>query len=479
MFRKHLDYAKALADSSETLVAPTTRISGVTQQMLTTYLDDPVSSFEDISKLMNILYTSNGIIKRNVNYYSTMLTLNHSIYPTMNEKSGMEVSDEDMEDYVGAANFIEDLDVKRYVPYFISQTLKNGYSLFYKIQDNKGVAYMEFPIQFGRIYSIENGVYRWAVDIDALEKIPDENLPPEMVQARGSADREGEDWFKGKYFKLKEKGVAFTFDQSVLSNGGVAVSEFTSLIAGAIRLENARNKLEIKDSLDGVKLIHSQIPVDKEGMPQMDAKIAAKYDKSMKRSLPKGVVPITNPMKVTNIALNGAGDTKAYESVDRATTSLFYDMGTPSAMFGGSTTSSNIVKISNTKDIAWAYGVILPVFESYYNSEMSKYKSKKGFRWKMRIMRQTVYTFGDDIKNAKEQLTLGGSRMDFLAMNGMSPLEIVGKLMLEQRAISIDMLMIPKQTSHTMPGGGKGGEGVGRPTSDDPTDDTDRLNDAN
>lgn len=478
--RSHLDFAKALSDNSETMRSQVSRTTSVTQQQLSRFLGNPLTNYLDISKLMNALYTGNGIIKQHIKYYSSLLTLNHTIVPIMNERSGWDISKVTLEDYVMAANFVKRLNIKRHAPHFIKQTLMNGYSLFYKMQDKKGIAYLEFPIRFGKIYSLENGVYRWAIDVDSVKDSTPGVLPVEIENAIANGNRKDENWIDGKYFKLKDKGVAFCFDQEVLSNGGIAVSEFSNLIGSAIKLENARNKLEIKDDLDGVKLVHSQIPVDKNGRPQMESKVAAKYDKSMRSSLPKGIVPITNPMKVTNIALNGAGDTKAYESVGRSTASLFFDMGVPSPMFGGETTSSNIVKISNVKDITWVYNVILPLIEDYYNYEMSKYKSPNNFAWNVKIMRQSQFTFSDDQKVAKEQLNLGGSRLDFLAMSGMEPIEVVGTLGLEQQVLDIDSLMKPKQTSHTMSKGGSTESSTpGRPQSDNPTDDTDRLNDAN
>lgn len=477
--RKHLEFAKALADNTETLRNQLSRTASVNQRQLTNYLANPLDSYLDISKLMNALYAGNGIIKQNINYHSTILTLNHSIYPAMNDKSGYDISKFDQTDFVMAANFVKDLKIKRFAPHFIRQTFMNGYSLFYKIQDRKGIAYLEFPIRFGRIYAMEDGVYRWAVDVDALSGVAVESMPAEIAKAMQSSNKNDDNWIEGKYFKLKDKGVAFCFDQNVLSNGGIAVSEFSNLIGSALKLENARNKLEIKDDLDNIKLIHSQIPVDKDGRPQMEVKIAAKYDKSMRTSLPKGVVPITNPMKVTNIALNGAGDTKAYESVSRATASLFYDMGTPSPMFGGATTSSNIVKISNLKDVARIYSTVLPAIEDYYNYEMSKYKSPTSLTWKVKIMRQSQFTYADDLKDQKEQLSLGGSRWDFLAMSGMEPIELAGKLAFEQQIMDIDNLMYPKQTSHTMSSGSSNSTSKGRPITNNPTDDTDRLNDAN
>lgn len=115
------------------------------------------------------------------------------------------------------------------------------------------------------------------------------------------------------------------------------------------------------------------------------------------------------------------------------------------------------------------------MLENYYNYELSKYKSMDGLIWKMKFVRQSNFTLKDDLQRFEKQLNLGGSRTEFLAANGMSPVEIVNTLVMEQKMIDIDSIMLPKQTSFTMSGTG---EEIGRPTTDEPTDDTDRINDA-
>ena len=92
--------------------------------------------------------------------------------------------------------------------------------------------------------------------------------------------------------------------------------------------------------------------------------------------------------------------------------------------------------------------------------------------WKMKFVRQSNFTIKDDVAIAEKQLTLGGSRLEFLASTGLSPVEVYGRLLMEQKMLNIDTFMIPKQTSFTM------GSETGRPTTDNPTDDTDRINDA-
>ncbi|QPW59095.1 hypothetical protein IRP63_14830 (plasmid) [Clostridium botulinum] len=65
-------------------------------------------------------------------------------------------------------------------------------------------------------------------------------------------------------------------------------------------------------------------------------------------------------------------------------------------------------------------------------------------------MLNTSYFNADDkFKIAKDSLAYGGSRMEFFALKGFSPLETVNILKAEQ-TIGLDDLLIPAKTSHTL-----------------------------
>ena len=445
-------------------------------------LESPESNYVQISGLMNALKRKNGTVGSTLRYLMSHLTYNYTLFSAPNEKSGFTMQAATTEDYLGAAAFIDMYGVKRMSPYFTLQVLTNGMAFFYELKDSKGVSYMEFPIGWGRISSVKNGVYRWEID---MSQIKDELLPympneiqkaAEQMKSKGSMDEKR--WRDGKFFRLSDKAVAFCIDPSAMSNGGIAISEFSSLLVDSLRLERAKNNIEIKDDIDTVRIVHAKIPLDKDSKPAMSAKAAREYDSALKRALPKGVVGVTNPMELSNVPLNGSGSTKSYEIADKAQKQLFMSTGTPASLFGSETTSSNIVKLTVKKDASWLYTTILPMLESYYNSILAGFKTQGGLTYRASFLRQSNFTIEDDIKVLKEAVTMGGSRLDYLASLGSEPLEIYSKLMMEQQILDIDSIMLPKQTSFTM-SSSDSSNGAGRPTTSNPTDDTDRINDSN
>ncbi|WP_461199357.1 hypothetical protein [Enterococcus sp. N249-2] len=469
-------YSKTPTDYKSNLKGTVAALSSVTPESIQNLFQNPESNYTTIASYMDALYKKNGIVGRTLNYLLSHPTYNHSLYYELNEKNVN--SKKDLSEYISAANYLELYNIYFYAPYFVKQTLINGMSFFYENVDKTGVSYFEFPISFGRIHSIENGVYRWMIDITKIKDDILPIMPKEIVNAYETTDRKDpKKWVDNKYYVLSNKGVAFCFDYGVIKNGGIAISEFAPLLTDSILVEKAKENVQIKDDIDAVRIIHAKIPTDKDGKPAIEADQAAKWDSALKRNLPSGIVGITNPFELDNITLNGSGNSKAYSTVSDTQTQLFYSTGTSSALFGSDTTSSNIVKLSVAKDASWLYTKVLPLLQNYYNYAMSNFKSKDKTVWKIKFIRQNNYTLSDDIKLAKDEITIGGSRLDYLAATGKTPLEAFSKLYMEQSMLDIDSIMIPKQTSFTL-SSSEQSEGAGRPKTDNPTDDTDRISDA-
>lgn len=435
---------------------------------------NPNGNYDSVASYMEALTHSNGIVGGTIRYLQSHLTYNHSIYPTLNSKSGYEMNGSS-DEYGVVAEEVDIYNIKFYAPYFVRRTLINGVSFFYEVQDNDGIAYIEFPVGWGRVYEINSGVYRWELDISQLDPAA-EGLPSEIQSALETyvdgVPEEDDKWAEGKWYKLSDKGVAFSLDQSVL-HSGVQVSDLSSIIPETLNLEKSKKNVEIVDTLDTVRLLHSEIPTDSEGRPLMNSKTARVYDRQFQRSLPKGIAGITSPMKITNVPLSGSGNQNSYNMIEKTQDQLFLATGTPASLFGGKTTSSNIVKMTIQKDANWLYSTVLPMLENYYNYKLSNLKTDSGMNWKIKFIRQSYYTIKDDVAILEKQLSMGGSRLDYLAGSGMTPIEVFGKLRMEQQMLDIDSFMLPKQTSFTM-----SGDDVGRPNTDEPTDDTIRISDS-
>lgn len=475
--RSWAKYAKVNTDINASLSSATT--TNQTVANIRNMLQDPIANATSIGSSLQTLYYKDGAVSRIINYFTSLLTYNYSIYPTMDLKTGPTMS-ADMNEYFTVAEYIDRHDIKLNAPRFVRQAFIHGVAFFYEVITQSGVVYMEFPYGMCRIALEEDGVYRWMIDITAVtdDMVESPGFPNEIINAREQGPQEDSSKWVGDYYIIGNKGFAITFDGSAIKNGGIGISPFAMLLSDSIDIEKAKENIDVKDDIDAVRLIHGEIELNDQGEPIMTSDDAMEWQMILAAGLPEGVTPTITPFKINNIPLAGAGNKGAYETVSDAQKQLYKSVGVPSSVFGDSTTSSNIVKLSVQKDAVWMFKTVIPTLTAYYNSVLKKAKTESGHVWKIKILEQDTFNKSDIQKLYKDSNTVGASRLDYLASMDNLPSEAYTKLMFEQQVMGIDNIMTPKPTSHTMSGINPESSGAGRPVEENPTDDTDRINDS-
>ncbi|MFT9003224.1 MAG: hypothetical protein ABF991_00785 [Liquorilactobacillus hordei] len=475
--KSNLQFADALADPRARISSTTSATTSKTN--ILTYLKNPKNNVDAIAATMRNAYNTNGLITRIIDYYLSIPTCNYSLYPVLGNKQ-YDLDATLSNDYVDVGYGFSQFNLKYFVPYFLREMFINGVSYFYLIQDTNGVEYMEFPTEWCEIYGQSNGVFKFMLDMSKFSEDTIAGMPSEISTAYSSYSSgntsDPNSWYNGKFYKLSDNGVAFTIDLGALNNGGKAISPFSGLLLDSVSMDQAKSNVEVQDTIDNIRIIHSKIPLNSDGKPTMDVKTAKIYDTQIRNRLPSGVVAVTSPNNLTNVSMAGGGVTSAYDTLNKSSKQIFYDTGVSEGMFGGSTTSANIVKESERKDANWLYGTVFPMLENYYNMLLQTIKVKSKVSWRFKLIRQSNATLKDDLSFLKDQLTLGGSRLEYLAACGLEPIEIISKLQFEQNVLNIDDLMVVKPTSNTLSGSQQNNTNTkGRPETDEPTDDTDRL----
>lgn len=452
---------------------------GVTEARLKTMLQDPAKNATTIAGLSKGMKQVNGIYKGIIRYMSSMLTFDHVLYPIMEDPLAFAEDPKQMQlAFAQTAIFLNRMNPKFNLPMFTEKVLTNGVVYLYKLEDSKSVAYMELPLSYCRISLLEENVYRYQFDVTKLTEATALAFPKEIQTAyqsyrNGQTDKLAE----GKYYQVSDKGVAFTLDVDAMTQGGIAVPPFANALLDAIKIETAKDNMESTANLDNTKIVHSKIETDDKGRPLMDLPVVMEYHNALKRNLPDGAVAITNPFETKGITLNGTGKDGKFALLEKAVDNLYDDAGVSKLLFAGDGASSQALERSMQVDANYLYSFLLPMYANYYNYELKK-AGKKGTIWMVKFLTITHFNKDEAIKTSKDQLSFGGSRMEYLAYTGMTPLEVANMLIFEQRVLSIDDFMVAKQTSYTQSGDNPNAEDAGRPTSENPTDTTVRINDS-
>jgi hypothetical protein len=471
------------ASASATVSGSNSGVSrGMTESRLKSQLRDPAKNGTNISALSKGMKQINGMYRSIIRYMSSLLTYDHLLYPVLDDPFNFADNPKDMQmAFAQNAKFLDRYNPKFYLPQFTEKIFTNGVAYLYKLEDSKGIAYMEFPLTLCRIGYIEDGVYRFQMDITKLSDSTVLAYPKEIQTAYTSyKNGNTEKLIEDKWYQVSDKGVAFTIDVDALTQGGISVPPLASALLDVIKVENAKDAMESTAQLDNTKIVHSKIQTDDKGRPLMDLPVVLEYHNALKRSLPEGSVAITNPFETTGITLNGTGNNGKFALLEKTIENLYDGAGVSKQLFAGDGTSSQALERSIQVDCQWLYAFLLPIYTNYYNYELKKV-NKKGTQWKVKFLNISYFDQEDTIKTAKDQLSFGGSRMEYLAYTGMTPLEVANMLIFEQKVLNIDDIMTAKATSYTQSGKetkSTSNDDRGRPKSDDPTDTTVRIRDA-
>lgn len=169
------------------------------------------------------------------------------------------------------------------------------------------------------------------------------------------------------------------------------------------------------------------------------------YHKSTKRNLPDGIAITTNPLDLQSITLSRTG-AEAINQRNDALESILDDAGVNSEIFNGSKSTTEAIAKGVKVDEMFINNII-SMFENFLNYEIAQ--NKKSSSWRVKMFNSTHFSRDEYIKRSRENLQYGGSRLEYLAVQGFTPLQGYNVLKGEQ-ILGIDKILIPQQTSHTM-----------------------------
>ena len=160
--RKNAEYASVLADPKSRF-KPSTN-AATEKKNIKSYLQRPADNFATIAATLRQAYLNSGIVSGVIDYYVAHPTYNYSIYPVLGNKQ-YAIAGNMQQDYIDMAYQLNMLNVNYWAPKFFKDTLIDGVTFYVKIEDSTGIAYMKLPPEWCRISNLENGVYRFRVDV--------------------------------------------------------------------------------------------------------------------------------------------------------------------------------------------------------------------------------------------------------------------------------------------------------------------------
>lgn len=417
---------------------------------------NPYANVETLQQASMLLKATNGIYKKVLNYQSTILTNDYIIYPVLIDK--FKTADKMDKAYQEVALLLDKFDLKHTACWIYERLFEQGEVYLYKLEDANGIVMQEIPNTLCKITSLENGVQKFGINLAKLNDKTVLAMPMEiqkLYKKYKAGSIKEKDLIDKSFYEIKKNAVAFNLDR--YSTKGIPF--FATAFDDLMELEDMKDLKSENAVIESIKLIHQKLPIDKDtGVVLMDFNVATAYHNATKKNLPKGTSITTNPLDLQAVTLSD-GSSKINQNVAQSLNNIFDTLGINNELFNGNKSTNEAIAVGIVADGLLTKRAQMLV-QNWINYELSQYK-KNGTTWKVKFIDTSHFDKSDRAKVAREDMAFGGSRLEYWATKGYTPLESKNVLKMEQ-LLGFDSLMIPQQSAHTA----SGDSDNGRPKKD-------------
>ena len=421
----------------------------ISKERMVKYLENPVANYLQLQQASEYFMNNSGVYYRLMKVLPMILTYDYSIYPFMESNKIEDNSEKILESYCKASLFLEKLDVKKVGKMIATDIFENGEGYYYKIEDNTGIVFQKMPNKYCIPFMNENGVWRYLID---LSKMGSEDMTPYPLEIQKAYELFKEDSSNPTFFVKRYYWVKGGFCVSLREKAEHSAPPFAFMFEDLIEL---MEKKELKSQIDKVensKMIHNKI--DNSNMETaIDPATAKKYNEAIKINLKnKGldsVFSITNPFDAQILSLKSKNDSNN-SLVPEAVTQAMTEGGITEMLFNSEKGGAEALKKSIITTASLCINLVCEKLVAYINYELSNLKGNVKMAMKL-YENATIYNREELRVKSRENLAYGGSRMEFMALGGYTPLQSYNQLKMEA-ILDIDSLFVPIQTSHTQSG---------------------------
>ena len=410
-------------------------------------LKNPTQNFEILQQYSRLEMTKEGIYYRFIKTLANMLTFDHVLIPLVDQKNIKKSNIQ--RSFFEASLYTQKMKIKQNAVKFMERCLRDGECYVYKIENDTGIVYQRIENKYCLPYQNIDGVYRYVVDMSKFASVKDISVYPLEFQKAIELyknDSKSPVFIQSRYYPVSDNGFCFiTTDEAIHS-----IPPFAFLFSELISLSDKKDLKDNVDLINNTKMIHNQIDISDKDSP-IDPKVASVYNNAIKqnlikKNLDKGIFTITNPFKAQVLNLNTANDT-TNRIVKDSISQVYSECGISEMFFNSEKGGAEALKKSTINSMSLCVNLFIPFVQDYINYELSKLETPIPMMCK--IYNTTHYNIDDKLKESKDSLAYGGSKMEFLAFKGYTPLEGMN-LLKQEKVLDIDSLFNPIQTSHTM-----------------------------
>lgn len=438
---------------------------------------DKPSSEKMLREVSHFFYAVSPHYRRALSMLATIMLNNYVLKPVGDTNN---VNSQAFEkEYRKLAKICKRYKFKTEIPKMLTHCLIDG--VFFGIEYDDTDNYFIKPVlpEFCIISSIENGVYRFAFDLNYFTQKTlmylsqyGKDFEAAYWAYRGKKDLEGK-WIiepdkTKRWFEPKHQ-LCIKFDEEM----PWIIPPFAGIFRAIIDLDTYEELQKDKAVLENFKLIHMKIPTDSDGVPKQSFEQAKKYFNLTAEQVPDGIGVTMSPFGVDLLNLkDNTADTNNYTK--EATKDLFGNFGIAPILFGiTDTVTSQSLELAIRPVESMMMKVIRQI-QKIYNVKIQKMEMKN--LMEVEFLEQSIYN-KQKVQDAYLKAAMYGvpNKLYYAASLDLEPIDVINQSYLENDVfkIGIDTFNRPLISSNTLSNGEVGDEG-GRPTTDTPSDNTEK-----
>lgn len=393
-------------------------------------LENPQKNERKIRELSEFIYLVSSHYRRLVDYYSNILLYNYTIVPTkipIKKPNKTQYKN----DYYTIVNLAEKYNLKHESPKALKIAVRDGvfYGVYYESEDSFFIK--SVPASICRIASIEDGVYRFSVDMAYFsgKEYLLNTYGQDFVNAYRLYKGDKEKGIKGdkkkKWYEVPN-GVVILADES---SPFCSLPVHTGLLLDILSIDDYKLLHKAKAENDNFKVLSAKMPLDENQVPVMSYEMMQKYYGQMAQNLPNGIGLLISPFDVVDFSFQDS-TTATRNDVTEAVNTFWQGAGiSPALMGGGNISSQGAMMLAVKPDEGIAFSM-LQQFERFFNYKLKKLNLNNGF--KISFMRVSIFN-QDEYTNrlSKAAQYSVPVKMEYASALGMSPSDILGKMYLE------------------------------------------------
>ena len=459
--KKLLEFAKKFNSTvSNNLITSNKRTlfsNKFTQEVVTRYLEDPISYEKELRKLSTVLITLSLQYQQIMNYFSSIAKYVAVIKPVMYMYSTAKGKVDKVrleKEYLKAIYHLDKLNIAHEFQRITGVVVRDDVFYGYVHETENSFYIQQLDSDYCRISSVTDGCFNYQFNFAYFDA--NKNVTGIDVSLIETYPKDFQDKYK-LYLKDKRKYQWQEINEEnsicikMLEEVPFPFPPFSSLFNDLSDLSDYKDLAKTKAEVDNYKFIGMKIPLnEKNGKINdflVDVDTAMMFYNMLLNGLPEGIGAFISATDFKDINFgNGSNSTDIVNNIKDAEESIFNSAGISSVNFGKNATTNSGVNASNTVDSARLFKLYRQ-FERWLNR---KFKREYNDKFNIKLLDVTQHNLKDTIDNYLKLAQFGVPvKLELSALVNVSQGLERGSIYLEDIILDLINTWKPLVSSHT------------------------------